>query len=87
MHFKRYKTNKICLTSELINVLYTTNLPKYYPKAQLISMHVSLFYKLCHPLLHGPTSMVCINGALLTMSCMAKRVKVVCLANKSKSAH
>ena len=50
--------------------IYTTNLPKYCPEtsaeAQLILTHVSLFYKLHHPLPHGPIfNTICNNNALM----------------------
>ena len=48
----------IKLTITLIWCIYTTNSPEYCPEtsaeAQLLLTRVTLFYKLCHPLPHGP---------------------------------
>ena len=69
---------------------YTIHLPTYYPATQLIFTHVSLFYKLCHPLAHGPISNTT-PSVLIAQYCLpywlCRAWKVACLVNKSKPMH
>ena len=53
-------------------------------------MCISLFYKLDHPLPHGPISNATQSVPLFTLPtipCIAKGVKLACIVNKSKLVH
>ena len=95
IYYGKYTLSDMKLTNMLnkwiSQCFCTTNLPKHSPEIQLILTCVFVLYitssiTTWH---HFYCNMSCTNCAftLLTMLCMAKRVKVVCIANKSKPVH